>query len=74
MKKQIMLLAIALGGIFSVQAQEEQDALSQSKQTTITQTRRVTDWSEQPIGYVYGGISVGNIIDTEEGTTSAGLD
>lgn len=74
MKKQIMLLAIALGGVFSVQAQEKQDALSQSKQTTITQTRRVTDWSEQPIGYVYGGIGVGHLVDTEEGTTSTGLD
>ena len=59
MKKQIMLLAIVLSGIFSMQAQEKQDTLSQSKQTTVTQTRRVTDWSEQPIGYVYGGIGVG---------------
>lgn len=67
MKKQIMLLAIVLGGVLSLQAQEKQDSPSQSKQEVSPQIRKKgTDWSKQPIGYFYGGIGVGYILSTED--------
>ena len=74
MKKQIMLLAIVLSGIFSMQAQEIEGTQSQSQRTIAEQPRKVTDWSEQPIGIVYGGIGVGHIISAEEGAARTGVD
>ena len=69
-----MLLAIVLSGIFSMQAQEIEGTQSQSQRTIAEQPRKVTDWSEQPIGIVYGGIGVGHIISAEEGAARTGVD
>jgi len=61
-----MLLAIGFWGVFSLNAQERQDALSPSKQEISSQKRKGTDWSKHPIGYVYGGAGVGYIPSVEK--------
>lgn len=73
MKKQIVLLAIGIWGILSLQAQERPDTLVQSKQKVSPQPRKSTDWSKQPIGYAFGGAGVGYIVSADNSAGSSDI-
>lgn len=74
MKRQILLLAIGILGACSLHAQEKQDSLMQTSQGVKTlNARKSTDWSKQPIGYVFGGVGVGHIVSSEEGATEVNM-
>ena len=45
MKKQIILLAISILGVFSLHAQEINKSLTQSKKEVNSQPRKGTDWN-----------------------------
>lgn len=75
MKRQILLLAIGILGACSLHAQETQDSLMQTSQEAAktSKARKSTDWSKQPIGYVFGGVGVGHIVSSEEGATGVNM-
>lgn len=73
MKKQIVLLAFCMMGAFSLHAQEKNESPAQTEQEAKAKPRKSTDWSKQPIGYLYGGVGVGYIVSTEESEEGSDL-